>query len=112
MIIIAPLITKCLFPGNVNDDCILCPDANKWLNPKDGLCIAACPVKFFEHPLMNQCRDCDVTCNTCSGILPNNCLSCIGNLFLNTFKNTCVTNCVAEGLTKSINFKNQCAICK
>ena len=97
--------------GSATDDCILCPDVNKWLHLVDGKCYADCPVNYFGNTLINKCRPCEATCKTCNGIFNNNCLSCGGSLYLNFLSNTCISNCVAANLTHSISQANMCALC-
>ena len=65
---------------------------------------------YLPNQLINQCRACDFSCNTCSGSLSTNCLSCTGLLYLNKNKNTCVTDCGIEGLTVSTSILNECGI--
>ena len=46
---IAPALTKCLFPGDINDNCITCEDSTPYLNPIDGSCVSECPDFYYEN---------------------------------------------------------------
>ena len=107
-----PTTTKCLYPANVNDDCILCPTATPWLHTIDGLCYLTCPQGFFGNTKLNQCRPCHSTCFTCTDSLATTCSSCTGSLFFNSSVKKCVDNCQQYGLTKSISVGNLCTTCK
>ena len=57
---------------------------------------------------MNQCRPCHDTCYRCTDRFYNNCTECTGSLYWNFKENTCIPNCEAVGLTKSLTRPNIC----
>ena len=109
---IAPALTKCLFPGDINDNCITCEDSTPYLNPIDGSCVSECPDFYYENKEINQCRKCYHTCFKCFGNEEKNCLSCTNTTeygVLYYYDNMCVENCEAYGKTASIVYPNMCA---
>uniref|UniRef100_A0A8C2Z4C6 Growth factor receptor domain-containing protein n=1 Tax=Cyclopterus lumpus TaxID=8103 RepID=A0A8C2Z4C6_CYCLU len=65
-----------------NRECIHCPAHCGECN-QDGLsvryngeCLAKCPNSTYYDATTNECRDCDMSCQTCSGHQPSSCLSC------------------------------------
>ena len=84
---------------------------NKWFD-ENGLfnekCYLNCPATLYGDDLMNQCRRCHETCYTCNGDKYNNCTSCTGELYLNKYNNTCISNCQTDGLTRSLKRDNEC----
>ncbi|EAR91547.2 REJ domain protein (macronuclear) [Tetrahymena thermophila SB210] len=89
-------------------ECIICdstcktcdgPNTNNCLSCSSGLyyqqttkeCVKSCNKNQFPNLLLQQCQLCDITCASCDGKDPNNCLSCQPNTFL--YNKTCVSNC-------------------
>lgn len=104
---LVPATTKCLYAGS-DSDCITCPAASKFLDPVSRNCFTVCPFYYFGNSKINQCRSCDPTCYTCSDRFVNNCISCTGVRYFNPLANTCILNCEAAGMTKSILTPNLC----
>ncbi len=76
----------------------------------DGFCLSECPAQYFSYG--NVCRKCSPACQTCSGPLETNCLSCSQAHFLNNA--SCVTSCPTgtfanEG--KCVECMEQCTQC-
>jgi hypothetical protein len=111
-LISVPGVTKCQYPANANDDCILCPSSLPFLHQIDGNCYLDCPHPYFGQSLIKECRICHSSCYTCNNIFENNCTSCIGNLYYHKNLSLCVSNCEQYGLTKSISQSNICTVCK
>ena len=101
-------LTKCRFPGDVSDNCISCPDENKYIYPPTGDCVKDCGPRFYPRDDMNQCRDCHYTCYTCFGYAHNNCTSCIDNRYFVRSLNECVEYCQDYGLVPSKLIPNYC----
>ena len=68
------------------------------------------PSNIIWRPLINQCRRCHETFYECTNKFYNNCTSCKGSLYFNYKENTCIPNCQAVGLTKSLTKPNICVI--
>ena len=101
-------LTKCRYPGDTSDNCISCPDENKFIYPPNGNCVDDCGVRFYPREDMNQCRDCHFTCYTCSSYAYNNCLSCIDDRYLVEDLHICVLQCQEYGLVESKYIPNMC----
>ena len=98
---------NCQIAHSSSDKCLICKTPNKYLKI-DDLCYSDCSPNFYNDEYLNQCRQCDDTCYTCSGKYENNCLSCIGSYYLVESKNLCVLNCEAYNLTAQIDIPNLC----
>ena len=103
-----PSYTKCLYPGDVKDTCIRCPDNSIYIHPVDGLCKDKCPTGYFHRDDMNQCRPCHETCYKCSWMFEFNCTECIGELYLVPLEHRCVPRCEDFNLTASNITNNLC----
>ena len=101
-------LTKCRFPGDVSDNCISCPDENKYIYPPNGNCVSDCGVRFYPRDDMNQCRACHWTCYTCWSYAENNCLSCIDDRYYVEDLHMCVLYCQDYGLVASKVTPNLC----
>ena len=101
-------LTKCRYPGDVSDNCISCPDENKYIYPPNGNCVADCGVRFYPRDDMNQCRDCHYTCYTCWSYAINNCLSCIDDRYYIESLHICVLYCQDYGYVASKYEPNMC----
>ena len=101
-------LTKCRFPGDVSDNCISCPDENKYIYPPNGNCVSECGPRFYPRDDMNQCRDCHYTCYTCFGYAYNNCSSCIDDRYLVESLHECVLYCQNYSLVASKLVPNLC----
>ena len=104
-----PSYTKCLYPGDTKDTCMLCPEDSKYIHPVDGLCKSECPTGYYERDDMNQCRPCHETCYECSWIFEFNCTKCIGARYLVLDEHRCVEKCEEYNLTAS-NRTNECTL--
>ena len=100
--------------SNVNKQCLQCKEnnqfLNKWIDEFPEECYNQCPPTLYEDPLINQCRRCHSTCYECTDEFYNNCLSCTGVLYFNFKENTCIPNCQAADLTRSLTKPNICVI--
>ena len=67
--------------------CSNCTDSNECLNCT--MCVTECPSKFFRD--LNSCKKCHPSCQSCTGPLENQCLSCSPNYFRTN--HACVTSC-------------------
>ena len=99
--------------GNIEKQCLQCKENNKFLNkwPDEfggEQCYDECPPTLYEDPLINQCRRCHETCYECTNEFYNNCTSCTGVLYFNFKENTCIPNCQAAELTRSLTKPNIC----
>ena len=108
-------LTKCRYPGDVSDNCINCPDENKYIYPPDGTCVADCGPRFYPRDDMNQCRDCHWTCYTCWSYAEDNCLSCIDDRYLVEREHRCVLYCqdyqlVASKVTPNLCVDFECVV--
>jgi len=90
--------TDCLTcTGNLSTNCQSCKTTGKTkYYPTLNTCNTACPsnstVKTYEDT--GVCYDCDPSCQTCSGTLSNNCLTCpSSNYLFGTPNGTCVSDC-------------------
>ena len=103
----------CEIYSNLEKQCLKCPQGlflNKWLDEFEEKCYEECPPTTYGDRLMNQCRRCHETCYTCTNDLYNNCLSCTGELYFNDNEKTCIPNCQAAGLTRSLTKPNLCVV--
>ena len=104
----------CRVYSNSEKQCLTCKDdtlyLNKWITEFEEKCYYDCPATLFEDPLMNQCRRCHETCYECTNENYNNCTSCTGELYFNFKENTCIPNCQAAGLTRSLTRPNICVV--
>lgn len=98
------------YTDNLNNKCLRCNNYNNFLHIIDGKCYNTCPEGYFGYFLVDQCRECDSSCNTCNGFKPSDCTSCSGNLNLVPQNNLCIENCEEYNLVKSINLDNMCSI--
>ena len=104
----------CQVYSNIDKQCLQCKENNQFLNrwvlefPQE--CYNQCPPTLYADPLINQCRRCHETCYECTGEFYNNCVSCTGVLYFNFKENTCIPNCQAAGLTRSLTKKNICVV--
>jgi hypothetical protein len=101
-------LTKCRYPGDVSDNCVSCPDENKYIYPPNGNCVDDCGPRFYKRDDMNQCRDCHWTCYTCWSYAIDNCLSCIDDRYLVEPLHICVLYCQDYGLVASKFTPNLC----
>ena len=101
-------LTKCIYPGDVSDNCISCPDENKYIYPPNGNCVSDCGVRFYPRDDMNQCRACHWTCYTCWSYAENNCLSCIDDRYYVEDLHICTLYCQDHGLVESKVTPNLC----
>ena len=101
-------LTKCRYPGDVSDNCISCPDENKYIYPPDGNCVKECGVRYYPRDDMNQCRSCHWTCYTCWSYAENNCLSCIDDRYYVESLHKCVLYCQDYQLVASKITPNRC----
>ena len=101
-------LTKCRYPGDVSDNCISCPDENKYIYPPNGNCVSDCGVRFYPRDDMNQCRACHWTCYTCWSYAENNCLSCIDDRYYVEDLHICTLYCQDHGLVESKVTPNLC----
>ena len=94
--------------------CLKCKDynrfLNKWLDEFEEECYSECPSTTYGDKLMNQCRRCHETCYECVNDKYNNCTKCTGDLYFNFKENTCIPNCQAADLTRSLTKPNVCVI--
>lgn len=91
--------------GSINN-CLTCDENSELFIYHDNSCIDECPQNTYLA-LSNTCEVCDLSCNSCFGSNPSDCLSCSGNLYLeNGF---CVSDC-STGFYKNIS-TNTCNIC-
>ena len=101
----------CEVYSNSNKQCLQCKENNPFLNRFDEFpedCYNVCPPTLYGDPLINQCRKCHPTCYECTNEFYNNCLSCEGVLYFNFKDNTCIPNCQAADLTRSLTKPNIC----
>ena len=101
-------VTKCKYPGDISDNCISCPEENRYIYPPTGNCVSDCGPRFYPRPDINQCRDCHNTCYECTGYAYNNCTSCIDERYLVKELNQCVLVCQDYGLVVSNIESNKC----
>ena len=104
----------CQVYSNLEEQCLQCREdnvfLNKWLDEFEETCYLDCPATTYGDPLMNQCRRCHETCYTCYNDLYNNCKTCTGELYFNPKEDTCIPNCQAAGLTRSLTKPNLCVV--
>ena len=102
----------CEVYSNTEKQCFQCKEnnkyLNKWVDEFGEECYDDCPPTLYEDPLINQCRRCHETCYECTNEYYNNCTSCTGVLYFNFKENTCIPNCQAAGLTRSLTKPNIC----
>ena len=103
-----PSYTKCLYPSDTKDTCMLCPEEAKYIHPVDGLCKSECPTGYFARDDMNQCRPCEATCYKCNWTFSWNCTECTGDRYLVVHEGKCVTKCEEYNLTASNITNNLC----
>ena len=103
------LSSKCLLSSDNKDNCIKCPLNQPYLH-FDGNCYSICPKGYYADNYLMQCRNCDVSCNSCNSYLPTNCTSCIGLLNLVPNLGICVQSCEAYGVTLSNFINNTCIV--
>ena len=103
-----PSYTKCLYPGDTKDTCIMCKDEEKYIHPVDGLCKKECPTGYYKRDDMNQCRPCEETCYKCDWMFEFNCTECIGDRYLVRSEKRCVQKCEEYNLTASNITNNLC----
>ena len=103
-----PSFTKCLYPGDTKDTCIMCKNTEIFLHPVDGLCKTECPTGYYARPDMNQCRPCNETCYKCDWMFGTNCTECIGDRYLYLDEKMCVLKCEEYNLTASNITNNLC----
>ena len=100
--------------SNTDKQCLQCKENNQYLNrwPDEfgEVCYSDCPPTLYEDPLINQCRRCHETCYECTNEFYNNCTSCTGTLYFNFKENTCIPNCQAADLTRSLTKPNICVV--
>lgn len=84
------------------------------------VCIAVCPPGYYGDTATAKCIACDQRCQTCTGALPNNCLTCSTG-YLTTTKTinpsceanapgTCCVKCSIENC-KECSEDNTCSTC-
>jgi len=103
-----PLTTHCEIPADIGDTCLTCPEETIYINTKDGSCTNNCPVETYARDDINECRDCHITCYTCTGPFYNNCTSCTGPLCLVAELHICIDACEDYNLTMDPNDHNKC----
>ena len=103
-----PLTTHCEIPADIGDTCLTCPEETIYINTKDGSCTNNCPVETYARDDINECRDCHITCYTCTGPFYNNCTSCTGPLCLVSELHICIDACEDYNLTMDPNDHNKC----
>jgi hypothetical protein len=104
----------CEVYSDLEKQCLKCkednPFLNKWLDEFEEECYLYCPSTTYGDILMNQCRRCHETCYECVNDKYNNCTKCTGELYFNFKENTCIPNCQAADLTRSLTKPNICVI--
>ena len=103
-----PLTTHCEIPADIGDTCLTCPEETIYINIKDGSCTNKCPVEYYARDDINECRECHITCYTCTGPFYNNCTSCTGPLCLVEELHICIEACEDYNLTIDPNDHNKC----
>ena len=103
-----PSYTKCKYPGDTLDTCIMCNDEEKYIHPVDGLCKNECPTGYYKRDDMNQCRPCEESCYKCDWMFDSNCTECIGERYLVREEKKCVLKCEEYNLTASNITDNLC----
>ncbi|XP_032227541.1 proprotein convertase subtilisin/kexin type 6 isoform X2 [Nematostella vectensis] len=88
--------------GPQADHCYHCKN---YKQNRTGECVASCGASDFADDLTKQCRSCSLTCATCNGPSPNDCLSCHPPLLLHNGK--CVNFCPL-GWFKSVSVCKKC----
>ena len=108
------LDSLCEIYSNKDKQCFQCKEnnqyLNKWVDEFGEECYTDCPPTLYEDPLINQCRRCHETCYECTNEFYNNCTSCTGTLYFNFKENTCIPNCQAADLTRSLTKPNICVV--
>ena len=72
-------------------------------------CLTICPIGFYGDSTTWECLICDFSCQTCNGSLPNNCLSCNGQVGLYIYSGSCISTCPAGTFNDSLS--SSCALC-
>ncbi|CAD8072273.1 unnamed protein product [Paramecium primaurelia] len=85
-------------------NCLVCAQ-NYFRLKSNGLCYSKCPDGYYNNQIGYLCSPCHPICRTCSGLLPQNCLSC--NSPLAYYQNECLTECL-DGYG---NVNNVCTPC-
>ncbi|KAL4455280.1 hypothetical protein ABPG74_012432 [Tetrahymena malaccensis] len=97
-------ISKCIASvGIVNPQCIYCQAGYFLIN---GNCLLTCPDGYYRDTNARICRQCDITCLTCTGPQQNQCLTC-GQNFPIYFQGFCLNQCPL-GTQLSTDGSNQC----
>ena len=81
--------------GILNTNCITC-NSGKYLLQANNSCVSCNVSGYYADIMTGYCEQCDSSCNTCSGILSTNCLSCNSGKYLLQANNSCVT-CDVDG---------------
>ena len=55
------------------------------------MCNLSCSSNSYKSEVDRKCKDCDVTCATCSGPNIDNCLTCPNSYYF--FSNKCLPDC-------------------
>ena len=98
--------------------CVVNCSQGEFKNINDRLCYVQCPIGFGDpfsgfcvdscligtYPFNNTCAKCDSTCASCQGSSPNQCLSCISGLFLQSNSpSSCLSSCPIQKYPSNIN---------
>lgn len=95
------------------DNCQSCV-GNYVLNPESSSiakCVDNCPSRKYKDTTtaVNTCKDCDVTCETCSDQGANNCLSCTSSKYFSAATSSC-ESCTSPCKT-CISSSTKCSSC-
>ena len=91
--------------GTSFSDCLICPSLSffyqnscylicplpLWGNSLNYLCEASCDVNQYGDLVDRVCKECDVSCSSCTNSGPTNCLSCFGNFY--QMNGVCLSQC-------------------
>lgn len=69
-------------------------------------CDDICGIGFYGDINLKKCNKCHDSCKECFSFEINNCLSCLGNEFLQTSQNVCAEHCESNEFKNIIN--NSC----
>ncbi|EAR90494.3 zinc finger lsd1 subclass family protein (macronuclear) [Tetrahymena thermophila SB210] len=77
--------------GQNSNNCQSCQAPNLFYQESSSTCVSICNTDQYQNTSTQICSSCNSECATCSGPNNNNCLSCIGNVYLSN--NQCISTC-------------------
>ena len=106
--------------GSSSNQCLTCKTGLFLQNTAPNSCQSTCPVGYYGDTVTGACKLCDISCQTCAGFGPTQCLTCAinSNLYLQSYigPSSCNSSCPVRKYSYSgnytcLNCSSNCSTC-